>query len=144
MENGTRNKRRAHHAETNSGTDIVTSDKRMHTRLAVLFSCDSLSFLYSFIPTACFTVPGILHTVWYRIFGYTIYILLYMSETCRFSLERCIYILYMFFTEFNQFQNFSEFLSNCDFCATISTKIQILWNMYIPKVFPSIFIVNQF
>lgn len=37
MENGTRNKRRAHHAETNSGTDIVTSDKRMHTRLAVLF-----------------------------------------------------------------------------------------------------------
>lgn len=101
-------------------------------------------FFYSFIPTACFTVPGILHTVWYRIFGYTIYILLYMSETCRFSLERCIYILYMFFTEFNQFQNFSEFLSNCDFCATISTKIQILWNMYITKVIPSIFIVNQF
>lgn len=110
MENGTRNKRRAHHAETNSGTDIVTSDKRMHTRLAVLFSCDSLSFLYSFIPTACFTVPGILHTVWYRIFGYTIYILLYMSETCRFSLERCIYILYMFKLQnsisFRTFRNF--------------------------------------
>lgn len=143
MENGTRNKRRAHHAETNSGTDCHIWQTNAYQACRTLFLWLPIIF-YSFIPTACFTVPGILHTVWYRIFGYTIYILLYMSETCRFSLERCIYILYMFFKEFNQVQNFSEFLSNCDFCETISTKIQILWNMYIPKVIPSIFIVNQF
>lgn len=57
MENGTRNKRRAHHAETNSGTDIVTSDKRMHTRLAVLFPVTPYHFFIVSYPLLVLLYP---------------------------------------------------------------------------------------
>lgn len=45
-----------------------------------------------------------------------------MSETCRFSLERCIYILYMFFTEFNQFRTFRNFYPTAIFVKQYPQK----------------------
>lgn len=68
MENGTRNKRRAHHAETNSGTDIVTSDKRMHTRLAVLFHF----FLVSY-PLLVLLTYSLIQNIWLYYIYTTIY-----------------------------------------------------------------------
>lgn len=126
--NGNKNKRRAHHTGTNTGTDIVTSNKRMRTRFMILVSCDFL-LLLQFHTTHCCMFLNFSPKLSQFDTDYSV-----IHERNGFSLERCIYIIYMFITEFNEFPNKLTFQNFHQ--TAIMVKQQLLKSLKTPNKDP--------